>query len=181
MARSQVLATGVRRHLEADEIIVTKTDLKGHMTYANDVFLRLSAISEEDAIGKPHNVIRHPEMPRCIFKLLWDTIKSGNELFAYVVNMACDGAHYWVLAHVTPSFDARGSIVGYHSNRRQPAESAVSAMTRLYAKLRAEEDRHSSPVEAIAAGIALLERTLADAGMTYDEFVWAQINGKVAA
>ncbi len=181
MHQSQVVPTGIRRHLEADEIIVTKTDLKGHITYANDVFLRMSAVAERDALGKPHNLIRHPDMPRCVFKLLWDTIKSGNEIFAFVLNLACDGAHYWVLAHVTPSVDTSGRIVAYHSNRRQPAETAVTAMAGIYSVLKAEEDRHSSPVDAIAAGSALLERTLAEAGMTYDEFVWAQISGRVAA
>ena len=59
-------------------------------------------------------------MPRCVFKLLWNTIDQGEEIFAYVVNLAGSGDHYWVFAHVTPSFDSEGNIIGYHSNRRPP-------------------------------------------------------------
>ena len=112
--------TGVERHLGPDELIVSKTDLQGRITYANESFLRIGAFTEDQVIGQPHNLIRHPEMPRAVFKLLWDTVQSRQELFAYVVNLAADGAHYWVLAHVTPSFDERGQVVGYHSNRRRP-------------------------------------------------------------
>lgn len=115
--------TGVERTFEPDQIIVTKTDLQGRITYANDVFLGVSAFEEHEVLGQPHNIIRHPDMPRCVFQLLWDTLRAGEELFAYVVNLAGDGAHYWVLAHVTPSVGPTGTVVGYHSNRRVPGES----------------------------------------------------------
>lgn len=173
MRTTTVTPTGQERTFGADEVIVSKTDLAGRVTYANDVFLRMAAADERDVMGRPHNFIRHPDMPRSVFKLLWDTIQSGQEIFAYVVNLATDGAHYWVFAHVTPSFDSSGTIVGYHSNRRAPARSAIEAIRPIYAALLAEEAKHSSPTEAIAAGTALLERTLADAGVTYDELVWS--------
>ncbi|MFC7575365.1 PAS domain-containing protein [Klenkia terrae] len=120
-ARTAVRPTGVERSFGADELIVSKTDRRGVITYANDVFLRVGAYSLDEVIGQPHNLIRHPEMPRAVFHLLWDTISRGHELFAYINNLAADGAHYWVLAHVTPSVDERGTIVGYHSNRRRPS------------------------------------------------------------
>ena len=120
MRVSHVRPTGVERTFGEDEIIVSKTDAKGIIRYANGVFLRVSGYEEADVLGQPHNIIRHPEMPRCIFRLLWDTIASGEEIFAYVLNLAADGAHYWVFAHVTPSFGPRGEIIGYHSNRRLP-------------------------------------------------------------
>ncbi|GAA1535251.1 PAS domain-containing protein [Dactylosporangium maewongense] len=180
MREATVAPTGQERMLGEDELIVTKTDLRGVITYANPVFLRMSALTAAEAIGSPHNVIRHPDMPRCVFKLLWDTIGRGDELFAYVVNLARDGAHYWVLAHVTPSFDARGARVGYHSNRRRPDRSAVAAVTGLYARLRAEERRHGRPQEAIEASTRLLERELAEQGRTYDEFFWS-LTGAVTA
>nr|BFE86398.1 hypothetical protein GCM10020093_089990 [Planobispora longispora] len=125
MRASAIRPTGVERTFAPDEIIVTKTDLKGHITYANDVFLRVSAYSEEEVLGQPHSLIRHPDMPRCVFALLWQEIRRGREIFAYVVNLAADGAHYWVLAHVTPSAGPGGQIVGYHSNRRVPGEAAL--------------------------------------------------------
>jgi len=109
--RKAVVPSGVERTMAEDELIVSKTDTRGIMTYVNDVFLRVSAYPESEVLGQPHNMIRHPDMPRCVFKLLWDTIKSGQEIFAYVVNLAADGAHYWVFAHVTPSFDTTGRVV----------------------------------------------------------------------
>ena len=155
--------TGVERSFGADEIIVTKTDLQGRLTYANDVFCRVSAHPESELIGRPHNVIRHPDMPRCVFKLLWDTLQDGRELFAYVVNLASDGAHYWVLAHVTPTRNPSGAVIGYHSNRRTCDPHALATIKELYAELVAEERRHPHPSEALAAGTRLLQQKLDDA------------------
>ena len=163
----------MERTLGVDEMIVTKTDLRGVITYANDVFLRLSALDEESVIGQPHNLIRHPDMPRCVFKLLWDTVQAGNELFAYVVNLAADGAHYWVLAHVTPSRDASGRLVGYHSNRRLPSRSAVTEISDIYRRLRALELARSRPADGIAASERLLADMLAASGRTYEQLVWS--------
>ena len=105
MARPTVAPTGRERVFGEDEIIVSKTDLQGRITYANSVFLRVAGYAEEDVLGQPHSMIRHPGMPRAVFKLLWETIAGGREIFAYVKNLARDGDHYWVFAHVTPSFD----------------------------------------------------------------------------
>ena len=173
MRAPTVSPTGVEREFARDEIIVSKTDLRGVLTYANDVFLRVSGYDERDVIGQPHNIIRHPDMPRSVFKLLWDTLKDGRELFAYVVNLSGDGAHYWVLAHVTPTRGANGDIVGYHSNRRTPDPEGLRAIKELYADLLAEERRHSHAPDAIAAGTRLLEERLAALGCTYEEYVWS--------
>jgi hypothetical protein len=72
--------------------------------------------------------VRHPRMPRCVFKLLWETIQSGQDIFAYVCNLARNGDHYWVYAHVTPTFDEKGSIIGYHSNRRAPDPRSLASV-----------------------------------------------------
>lgn len=181
MRKSDVQPTGIERTFRDDEIIVSKTDTRGRLTYVNDVFLRVSAYPESELIGKPHNVIRHPDMPRCVFKLLWDTIADGRELFAYVVNMAGDGAHYWVLAHVTPTFGRDGGIVGYHSNRRTASREALDRIEPLYAELLREEKRHPHPPDAVAASSALLQRKLDDLGLTYDQFVWSLDTSEVAA
>ncbi|GIE27458.1 chemotaxis protein [Actinoplanes italicus] len=168
----RVRPSGQERTFGADELIVTKTDPRGILTYANDVFLRLSALDEDEAIGQPHNLIRHPDMPRAVFKLLWDTLRQQREIFAYVVNLAADGAHYWVFAHVTPSFDETGRVVGYHSNRRVPSRAAIAAADDLYGVLRAAERRHDRAQDAVAAGHDTLQRVLAERGRTYDELVW---------
>ena len=151
MANTRVRPSGRERTFGEDEIIVSKTDTRGVITYANHVFSRVSGYAVKELVGAPHSIVRHPDMPRCVFKLLWDTIAAGNEIFAYVLNLAKDGDHYWVLAHVTPSFDAAGAIVGYHRNRRTPLRSAVERVTPIYAALLAEEGRHSGTQDAIAA------------------------------
>ncbi len=81
MGRPTVRPTGRERTFHEDEIIVSKTDLKGVITYANQVFVRVAGYSEQELLGQPHNLIRHPDMPKCVFKLLWDTISQGNEIF----------------------------------------------------------------------------------------------------
>jgi PAS domain S-box-containing protein len=177
MKTVQVRPTGVERTLGEDELIVTKTDPRGVLTYTNDVFLRLSALAEDECIGRPHNIIRHPDMPRAVFKLLWETLGQRQEVFAYVVNLAHDGAHYWVLAHVTPSLDGHGRLVGYHSSRRRPDPGPLAAISRIYAELRAEERRHDSSPAGLDASWARLQELLAQRGQTYDEFVWSLTNG----
>lgn len=171
MANAAVSLTGIERTFGDDEIIVTKTDPRGRITYANDVFLRMSGYTESELLDRPHNIIRHPDMPRCIFKTLWDTIESGNELFAYVVNRAKNGDHYWVFAHVTPTFDADGKIIRYHSSRRSPSRSALAKILPLYEQLVAEESRHADGKAGIAASSKMMADVLTRKGVFYDEFV----------
>lgn len=177
MARPTVAPTGVERTFGEDEIIVSKTDLKGVITYANDVFQRVSGFTEEELLGQPHNIIRHPEMPGCVFKLLWDTIAAGHEIFAYVVNQAKNGDHYWVYAHVTPTFNAAGQIVDYHSNRRVPDRSVLPAVSALYAELKAEEERHASYKDGMERALKGLVGKLARQGHTYNSFIWSLSQG----
>jgi PAS domain S-box-containing protein len=168
-----VTPTGVERLLGQDELIVSKTDTKGVITYANEVFCRMAAMEEAELLGKPHNIIRHPDMPRCVFKLLWDTLEARREIFAYVLNLAADGAHYWVLAHVTPTYDREGRVIGYHSNRRCPSRQSIEAVTPVYAALLAEEQRHERPSDGLQASMNLMGQVLAQQGVSYDEFFWS--------
>jgi len=181
MRRTDITPTGVERTFRDDQIIVSKTDPQGRLTYVNRLFMEISAFEEADLIGQPHNVIRHPDMPRTIFGLLWERIRSGQEVFAYVVNLAHDGAHYWVLAHVTPTFDEAGRIVGHHSTRRSVMASKAARFAALYRDLCAAEAQHANIHDAVAAGRALLDARLAETGTTYDELVWSVINAEVAA
>ncbi|MGE5518181.1 MAG: PAS domain-containing protein [Bacteroidota bacterium] len=173
MARSDVHLTGVERTFGADEIIVSKTDPKGRIIYANEVFLKLAGYSEGEIIGQPHSIIRHPAMPRCVFKLLWDTIQAGKECFAYVLNRSKNGDHYWVLAHITPTFDAAGTIVSYHSNRRSPRREAVAKAEALYRDLLAVEAGVEDRKQGMDAGFKALVDKLQALGVPYDEFVFA--------
>ncbi|MBL4802697.1 MAG: PAS domain-containing protein [Emcibacter sp.] len=156
-----------------DEIIVSKTDIKGKLTYANDVFCRLSEMTTREVIGQPHSIIRHPDMPRAIFKLLWDTIQTGTEIFAYVKNMSKTGRYYWVIAHVTPSFDEDGQVNGYHSNRRYPQPNGLKVICDLYKTLQDEEKKHANSKEGLDASTALLDNILDEQGKSYSEFIWS--------
>ncbi len=167
-----VTPTGIERFFGDEEIIVSKTDLQGRITYANDVFVRVSGYEEPELIGAPHSLIRHPEMPRAVFKLLWETVADGKEIFAYVNNLSRTGEFYWVLAHVTPSLDRHARIVGYHSNRRVPDRDKLAKVIPLYDELRAVEHRHADRRDGLVASMARLEAKLASAGMDYHEWVW---------
>jgi len=173
MAATAIKPTGAESPYTEDELIVTKTDLKGRITYANDVFLRLSKYRTEAVLGAPHSLIRHPLMPRCIFKLLWDTLQAKKEIFAYVINMAQNGDHYWVFAHVTPTLDPQQNVIGYHSNRRKPDPGQIEKIKPIYAQLLAEENRHENRKEGMMRGHQMLTNMLKDKGMEYDEFVFS--------
>ena len=169
--------TGVERTFGEDEIIVSKTDLKGHITYANDVFLRVAGMTEAETIGQPHSCIRHPGMPRAVFKLLWDTLAQGKEIFAYVINRAKGGDHYWVIAHVTPSYDSSGQVVGYHSNRRVPDKKVVQTVIEpLYKQLLDIENSHANRKDGMNASFDALVNILNEKGVAYDEFIFSLQN-----
>jgi PAS domain S-box-containing protein len=170
---THVPLTGVERTFGDDDVIVTKTDAKGEITYANDVFLELAGLTETEAIGAPHSIIRHPAMPRCVFKFLWDRVGSGEEIFAYVINMASNGDHYWVFAHVTPSFDSRGQICGFHSNRRLPERHAIEAMEPIYAQLKSIEDRAADRVQGLTDSTHALVAHFQKQGVSYDQFIFS--------
>ncbi|MBL8840838.1 MAG: PAS domain-containing protein [Planctomycetes bacterium] len=173
MPRSSIVPTGRVITFGEDELIVSKTDCKGVITYANRVFQRVSGYSERELVGAPHSIIRHPAMPRCVFKLLWDTIGKGEEIFAYVLNLARSGDEYWVFAHVTPSWDAAGKLVGYHSSRRAADRDAIEKVKPIYATLLEIERRHSDPQAAMQASTAALLELLGKAGVEYLEFVFS--------
>ncbi len=162
---------GQERVMNEDDIIVTKTDLKGWITYSNKYGADIAEYRQEELVGNPHSIIRSEAMPRCVFKLLWDRLGEGREIFAYVVNKTKNDNHYWVLAHVTPSYDEVGNIIGYHSNRRKPFESALETVKPLYAALLEEEAKHSSRKEGLVASTAMLEKVLEAKGVDYDEFI----------
>lgn len=171
----RVAPTGIERAFPPGALIVTKTDLKGRITYANPTFLRMAALTEAQALGAPHSIIRHPDMPRVVFAHLWAEIEAGREVFAVVNNLAADGANYWVLAHVTPSRDAAGRILGYHSNRRPVPAGARAAVEPLYAELRAIERAHASRREGLAASRAALAAKLSAMGTSWDALMAALV------
>lgn len=163
--------TQQERVLEEDDFIVSKTDLKGLITYGNRIFIGISGYAEEELLGAPHNILRHPDMPRSVFKLLWDTLQAKREICAYVKNLAKDGSFYWVFANITPSFDRRGEVIGYYSVRRKPRAEAVKAVSALYRAMLEAERKAGDGQAGMKASQAILNRTLEEKGMGYEEFV----------
>ena len=170
--RKKITPTDKERVMREDDFIVSKTDLKGIITYCNRIFMEFANYKEEKLLGQNHNIIRHPDMPSVIFKVLWDEIQSGKEVNAYVKNLASDGSYYWVFANITPVRNDKNEIVGYSAVRRAPnREKLKSVIIPLYEKLLAEEKKHSRKSEGIKASYELLNQILKEKGMSYEEFI----------
>ncbi|OWY38003.1 aerotaxis receptor Aer [Xenophilus sp. AP218F] len=163
--------------LEPDELIITKTDPTGHITYANRVFMRIAGYAEHELLGKPHNLIRHPDMPRGAYRLMWQTLQAGQEFFAIVKNAAASGDYYWVLANVTPDYDVGGKLQGYYSVRRPPSRKAIAAIEPVYAEMRRIEAASGKAAAPDASRDWLLQQVAA-MGLSYQAFI-LQLNADV--
>ncbi len=146
-------------------LLVTKTNIKGVITYANRAFMQTVKMNEKELIGKPHNLIRHPDMPRVIFKFLWQYLKSNKEINAYVKNLCSDGSYYWVFANVTPSY-VNGKVTGYHSARRKPKAESLKIIIPLYKQLLEIEKKGS-----MKDSEKMLTDLLKDKGVEYEKFI----------
>lgn len=118
-----------------DQFLISRTDTKGRITYANPAFVTISGFSREELLGSPHNIVRHPDMPPQAYEDLWDTIQSGRSWLGVVKNRRKDGGYYWVLANVTPIIE-NGRITGYTSVRVKPSEAQIEAAEQFYSDLR---------------------------------------------
>jgi aerotaxis receptor len=157
---------------EADRIIST-TNLKGIITSVNDTFIRISGFSRDELIGFNHNVVRHPDMPRGVFWLMWETIKSGKPMGAYVKNRTADGRYYWVFALATPNDD------GYFSVRIKPSAPLLDDVKKVYAELRAAENEGEMTPEQSAK--RLLERLAEHGFPDYETFQARALSGELAS
>ena len=120
-------------------LIVSSTDLKGIITYANRKFCEISGYSKNELQGKNHNIVRHPDMPKIAFQELWETIKAGKEWTGVVKNLRKDGRYYWVYTHISPIIE-EGSILGYTAARRPASPTEIEDSTPLYQSLIEQEN-----------------------------------------
>mgnify|MGYP002620760611 CR=1 FL=1 len=170
MKDKSIIPTERERVMRENDFIVSKTDLTGKITYGNRIFQEFAGYAEKELLGVQHNIIRHPDMPRAVFKLLWDTIKQQQEIFAFVKNLASDGSYYWVFANVTPDYDAGGNVVGYLSVRRKPRPDALPVIADVYAQMLALEQQRGAR-EGMTAATQYLLDLLDEKGTTYEELV----------
>ncbi len=153
--------------LNPKRYIVSKTDPKGVITYGNDYFVEISGYSEAELIGKPHNIIRHPDMPKIVFKLMWDRIKKGENIMAVVKNLAKDGSYYWVVTEFESKMDPlTNEPVSYTAFRKAAPRKAVDKVIPLYKKLVEIEK-----VSGMEGSEAYLKGFLEEQGKSYDEFI----------
>lgn len=133
--RVNLPVTNVERVLQEGEYIVSKTDLKGNIEYVNRPFMEISGFTEDELISGPHNIVRHPDMPREAFKDLWSTLKSGKPWRGMVKNRCKNGDHYWVEANANPIWEGN-RIVGYMSLRSRPSRAQIDEAERAYRAFR---------------------------------------------
>ncbi|MEA1954387.1 MAG: PAS domain-containing protein [Campylobacterota bacterium] len=130
--------------LDPKRYIVSETDEKGKITFCNDYFMEVSGYNKEELIGKSHNIVRHPDMPKVVFKLLWETISQGKNINAVVKNLAKDGRYYWIFTEFESRRDNdTGEIIGYHAARKSISKHVIEIIADLYAELLAIEKRES--------------------------------------
>lgn len=171
--KPKITPTNVEKVMREDDFIVSKTDTRGIITYCNEIFMEFAKYPMQGLLGQNHNIIRHPDMPRIIFKLLWDTIKAGKEINAYVKNIASDGSYYWVFANITPVYNDNNNIVGYYSVRRKPEKRILdNVVIPLYKQLLAEEKKNPISSQMEASG-NMLNQILNGKGVGYEELIFS--------
>lgn len=174
-------ARDIETPFDVEELFFSTTDRKGVIQSGNEVFVRLSKYTLEDLLGSPHNIIRHPDMPRAVFKLLWDYLLAGKTIAAYVKNLAADGSYYWVFALVTPLPDG-----GYLSIRLKPTSEIFSTIKGLYPKLCEIEKESANKGESAKKGMQLSTDALVEAlnslGLeSYDEFMHIALQSEMSS
>ena len=149
------------------QLIMSKTDLRGIIEYVNPAFLQVSGYTEEEVLGKPHNILRHPDMPKAVFKILWDNLKLGNNSHAVVKNLAKSGEYYWVATDFDMIIGSDGAIKGYMGRRKAFDDDVVTSnIEPLYKKLLEIE-----AIQGEEASVNYLMDFLKEKNTTYKDYV----------
>lgn len=165
-----VRATGVERKLAEEAFVVSMTDTGGRITYVNRTFIEISGYSEAELLGKPHSLVRDPEMPAAIDRLMWDALKGDREFLLLIRSLGKDGSHHWGFLTIVPSHDAQGRVIGYYSVQRKASPEAIAVIGPLYRAMREEELRTPGD-RGVQAGLSMLNSVLKEKAMGYEQFV----------
>jgi len=149
-----------------EEVLISVTDPKGKITDANEIFVKISGYSKDELVGSQHNMIRHPDMPKIMFKIVWDRIKDRENVMAVVKNLAKDGRYYWVVTDFITKVDADRNVINYTAYRRPVHNKVKDAVIPLYKALCAIEE-----FDGMEASEKFLTNYFEKIGMTYDEMV----------
>lgn len=184
MKPSGIVPQNTPREFHLDEMFFSTTDRRGVIALGNAVFVRVSGYREEDLVGSPHNIIRHPDMPRAAFRLVWTQLLAGEPVVAYVKNLAADGGYYWVVALITPVAD------GFLSIRFKPTAPLRALVEQVYARMLAAEaaakdlpdgGRKGMDEAAAILAAALVENGFADYGAFMRAMLHAELKSREEA
>jgi len=160
--------------LNPKRYIVSKTDPRGYIEYGNDYFVEISGYTESELIGKPHSIVRHPDMPKVVFKMMWDRINKAQNIMAIVKNLAKDGRYYWVITEFEPKLDSiTNEILSHTAFRKAAPQQAVDAVIPLYAKLLEIEENGG-----VEASELYLRGYLESQHLTYDQLINDLVDNK---
>ena len=155
------------------KFIVSKTDIEGNILFVNKNFCEISGYTEDELIGAPHNVVRHPDMPKAIFFLIWNSLLAGREVSGVMKNLAKSGEYYWVIADFSLKRDDMGEIKSLTAFRRAAPTQVIESIDELYATMLNIEKKHG-----MEKSLAYLEAFLEEHALTYDEFLGELIKPK---
>jgi PAS domain S-box-containing protein len=148
------------------KFIVSKTDIKGKIIFTNKNFTEISGYSEAELVGTDHNILRHPDMPKAVFFLVWQNLLAGNKVSGVVKNLAKSGQYYWVIADFETKKDANGNITALTAFRRAAPQDVIDTTTELYETMLSIEKKHG-----MDKSLAYLDAFLEEKGVTYNEFI----------
>lgn len=127
-------------HIFEGRAIISQTDTKGVIVFANRKFCEISGYTSEELIGQPHNIIRHPDMPKAAFRQMWETISGNQSWHGIVKNLRKDGLYYWVETEITPLRDDEGNITGYIAARKPASRKNIDEIAQTY-KIMLEKEK----------------------------------------
>ena len=166
MNAKKIIPVNTEVHWNKDLELVSKTDKAGTIRYANEAFVNVSGYEEYELVGQGHNIIRHPDMPKVIFKLLWSNLLKGKDFHAVVKNMAKNGRYYWVITRFEIFKNDKGEITGYMGRRKSIQPEVAERVEELYKKLVQIEE-----ASGIEAAEDYLTGYLEDLKKTYEEYL----------
>lgn len=179
--RQNLPVTGRNLEFPKDANILSTTSPQSHITYVNPDFIKISGFTEEELLGQPHNIVRHPDMPPAAFEHMWSTLKSGRSWMGLVKNRCKNGDHYWVNAYVTP-ITKNGSVIEYQSVRTKPESEQVLAAEKLYAQLRSGKVSRPKWAASFSVKILLLIwASIISSAVAVSIFTDASVNSLVLA
>jgi len=158
--------------LSPKKTIVSRTDEKGIIRFVNEYFKEIAGYKDDELVGYAHNIIRHPDMPKVVFKLLWEELKKGNDMRAIVKNLAKDGRYYWVITNFHTLRDDKGTIIGYYARRKAVPQHVKEEVIKLYSTLLSIEKQ-----DGMNASETFLKKWLTDNNTTYHDFVESLFGG----